>query len=85
MIQTLQDMVRMFCAYGLEFEDCAEFTHEWFTHIPALELAYKTSLHASAKQTPAILEKGWSPQLPQHLLRKDLVETHPTASRLNEF
>ncbi|MBW0575972.1 hypothetical protein O181_115687 [Austropuccinia psidii MF-1] len=57
MIQTLGDMVRRFCAYGLEFKDCDVFTHYWCTLLPALELAYKTSIHASTNQTPAILEK----------------------------
>ncbi|MBW0583437.1 hypothetical protein O181_123152 [Austropuccinia psidii MF-1] len=35
MIQNLEDMVR-FCAYGLEFKDCDEFTHDWCTLLPAL-------------------------------------------------
>ncbi|MBW0505072.1 hypothetical protein O181_044787 [Austropuccinia psidii MF-1] len=47
--------------------------------LPALELAYKTSINASTNQTPAILETGWNPKLPQDSLRKDLVEIHPTA------
>ncbi|MBW0581930.1 hypothetical protein O181_121645, partial [Austropuccinia psidii MF-1] len=80
MIQTLEDMVRRICAYGLEFKDCDGFTHHWCTLLPALELAYKTSIHASTNQTPAILEKGWNPKLPQDSLRKDLVEIHPTAA-----
>ncbi|MBW0592215.1 hypothetical protein O181_131930, partial [Austropuccinia psidii MF-1] len=80
MIQTLEDMVRRFCAYGLEFKDCDGFTHDWCTQLPALELAYKTSIHASTNQTPAILEKGWNPKLPQDSLRKDLIEIHPTAA-----
>ncbi|MBW0576233.1 hypothetical protein O181_115948 [Austropuccinia psidii MF-1] len=42
MIQTLEDMIRRFCAYGLEFKDSDVFTHDWCTLIPALELAYKT-------------------------------------------
>ncbi|MBW0590628.1 hypothetical protein O181_130343 [Austropuccinia psidii MF-1] len=37
MIQTLEDMVRRFCAYGLEFKDCDGFTHYWCTLLPALE------------------------------------------------
>ncbi|MBW0563881.1 hypothetical protein O181_103596 [Austropuccinia psidii MF-1] len=41
-IQTLEDMSRRFCAYGLEFKDSDGFTHDWCTLIPALELAYKT-------------------------------------------
>ncbi|MBW0516512.1 hypothetical protein O181_056227 [Austropuccinia psidii MF-1] len=39
MIQTLEDMIRSFCAYGLEFKDSDGFTHDWCTQIPALELA----------------------------------------------
>ncbi|MBW0496248.1 hypothetical protein O181_035963 [Austropuccinia psidii MF-1] len=37
MIQTLSDMVRRFCAYGLELKDCDGFTHDWFTLFPELE------------------------------------------------
>ncbi|MBW0539326.1 hypothetical protein O181_079041 [Austropuccinia psidii MF-1] len=85
MIQTLEDMVRRFCEYGLEFKDFNGFTHDWCTILPALELVYKTSIHASTNQTPAILEKGWNPKLPQDSLRKDLVEIHPTASSFNEM
>ncbi|MBW0544304.1 hypothetical protein O181_084019 [Austropuccinia psidii MF-1] len=44
MIQTLEHMIRRFCAYGLEFKYSYGFTHDWCTLIPALELAYKTSI-----------------------------------------
>ncbi|MBW0559175.1 hypothetical protein O181_098890 [Austropuccinia psidii MF-1] len=37
MIQTLEDMIRRFCAYGLEFKYSDGFTHDWCTLIPALE------------------------------------------------
>ncbi|MBW0517330.1 hypothetical protein O181_057045 [Austropuccinia psidii MF-1] len=57
MIQNLEDMVRRFCAIGLEFKDSYGFTHYWCTLLPALELEYKTSIHASTNHTPAILEK----------------------------
>ncbi|MBW0553453.1 hypothetical protein O181_093168 [Austropuccinia psidii MF-1] len=57
MIQTLEDMVRRFCAYGLEVKYCYGFTHDWCTLLPELELAYKTSIHSSTNQIPAILEK----------------------------
>ncbi|MBW0573715.1 hypothetical protein O181_113430 [Austropuccinia psidii MF-1] len=73
-------MVRKFCAYGHELKDCDGFTHDWCTLFPALELACKTSSHSSTNQTPAILEKGWNPKLPQDSLRKDLIEIHPTAA-----
>ncbi|MBW0552451.1 hypothetical protein O181_092166 [Austropuccinia psidii MF-1] len=57
-IQTLEGLIRRFCAYGLEFKDDDGFTHDWCTLIPALELASKTSIHALTGKTPAILEKG---------------------------
>ncbi|MBW0576848.1 hypothetical protein O181_116563 [Austropuccinia psidii MF-1] len=70
MIQTLEDMVRRFCAYGLEYNDCDGSTHDWCTLFQELELAYKTSIHSNTNKTPAILEKGWNPKLPQDSLRK---------------
>ncbi|MBW0557187.1 hypothetical protein O181_096902 [Austropuccinia psidii MF-1] len=85
MIQTLEDMIRRFCAYGLEFKDSDGFTHDWCTLIPELELAYKTSIHALTGKTPAMLEKGWSPKLPFDTLKKDLVDIHPTASSFKLF
>ncbi|MBW0552067.1 hypothetical protein O181_091782 [Austropuccinia psidii MF-1] len=74
MMQTSEDMIRIFCAYGLEFKDSDGFTHDWCTLIPALELAYKTSVHSSTGQTPAMLEKGWNARLPAdtHEERLDL-------------
>ncbi|MBW0568083.1 hypothetical protein O181_107798 [Austropuccinia psidii MF-1] len=80
MIQTLEDMIRRFCAYGLEFKDSDGFTHDWCTLIPALELAYKTYLHSSTFKTPAMLEKGWNPRLHYDTLIKDFVDIHPTVS-----
>ncbi|MBW0523809.1 hypothetical protein O181_063524 [Austropuccinia psidii MF-1] len=55
MIQTLEDMIRRFCAYGLEFKDCDGFTHDWCTLILSLELEYKTSIHSSTGKTPEML------------------------------
>ncbi|MBW0470700.1 hypothetical protein O181_010415 [Austropuccinia psidii MF-1] len=80
MFQNLEEMVRIFSAYGLELKDCNGFTHYWCTLIPALELEYETSIYSSTHQTPSILEKVWNPRLPQDSLRKDLVKIHPTAS-----
>ncbi|MBW0519225.1 hypothetical protein O181_058940 [Austropuccinia psidii MF-1] len=80
MIQTSEDMIRRFCAYGLEFKDSDGFTHDWCTPILELKLAYETSVHSSTGQTPAMLEKGWNPRLPADTLRKDLIEIDSTAS-----
>ncbi|MBW0554924.1 hypothetical protein O181_094639 [Austropuccinia psidii MF-1] len=78
MIQTLEGIIRRFCAYGLEFKDSDGFTHGWCALIPALELAYKTSIHLSTRKTQAMLEKGWNPRLPYDTLKKDLVDIHQT-------
>ncbi|MBW0503667.1 hypothetical protein O181_043382 [Austropuccinia psidii MF-1] len=58
MIQKLEEMIRRFCAYGLEFKDSDCFTHYWCKLITALELEYKKSIHYSTGKTPAMLEKG---------------------------
>ncbi|MBW0541996.1 hypothetical protein O181_081711 [Austropuccinia psidii MF-1] len=38
LIQSLEDIVRGFGAYGLEFKDIDGFTHDWCTLLPALKL-----------------------------------------------
>ncbi|MBW0577012.1 hypothetical protein O181_116727 [Austropuccinia psidii MF-1] len=55
MIQTLEDMVKTVCAYGLELKDCDGFTHDLCTLLLTLELAYKKSIHASTNHNFAIL------------------------------
>ncbi|MBW0462029.1 hypothetical protein O181_001744 [Austropuccinia psidii MF-1] len=85
MIQTLEDMIRRFCAYSLEFKDSDGFTHDFCTLVPALELAYKTSIHASTGKTAAMLEKGWNPKLPVDTLKKYLVDICPTATSFKLF
>ncbi|MBW0461582.1 hypothetical protein O181_001297 [Austropuccinia psidii MF-1] len=55
MIQDLGDMVRRICAYGIEFKDCNEFTHDGCTLLTKLKLEYKTSINASTNETPSII------------------------------
>ncbi|MBW0573253.1 hypothetical protein O181_112968 [Austropuccinia psidii MF-1] len=80
MIQTLEEMIIIFCAYGLEFKASHVFTNNWCTLIPALALAYKKSIHSSTGKTQEMLEKGWNPRLLYNTLKKDLVDIHPTSS-----
>ncbi|MBW0473428.1 hypothetical protein O181_013143 [Austropuccinia psidii MF-1] len=79
-IHTLEETIRRFFAYGLEFKDSYGFTHDWCAPITALDLSYKTSIHSSTGKTPEMLEKGWNPLLPYDTLKKGLVDIHPTAS-----
>ncbi|MBW0544549.1 hypothetical protein O181_084264 [Austropuccinia psidii MF-1] len=80
MIQTLEEMIRIYCVYGIKFKDSYCLTHDWCTLIQPLELAYNTSIQSSIVKTPAILEKGWNSRLPSDTLENDLVDINPTAS-----
>ncbi|MBW0510297.1 hypothetical protein O181_050012 [Austropuccinia psidii MF-1] len=58
MIQNLEDMIRRFFAYGLEFKDSDGFTPDWCTLISALALTNKTSINPSTRKSPEMLETG---------------------------
>ncbi|MBW0490215.1 hypothetical protein O181_029930 [Austropuccinia psidii MF-1] len=47
MIQTMEDILRGFCVYGMEYKDHEEYTHDWVTLLPAVQLAYNTSQHST--------------------------------------
>ncbi|MBW0508919.1 hypothetical protein O181_048634 [Austropuccinia psidii MF-1] len=49
-IRNLDNMIRRFCAYGLQFKHSDGFTHHGCTMIPALELEYKIPIHSSTGQ-----------------------------------
>ncbi|MBW0469045.1 hypothetical protein O181_008760 [Austropuccinia psidii MF-1] len=85
MIEDLEDIISRFCAFGLDFKDSNGFNHDWCTLIPDLDLAYKTTIHASTRKTSGMLEKGWNPRLPVDTLKKDLAHIHPGASIFKLF
>ncbi|MBW0589174.1 hypothetical protein O181_128889, partial [Austropuccinia psidii MF-1] len=35
-IQTMEDIIRRFCAYGMEYKDHEGYTHYWVTILPAV-------------------------------------------------
>ncbi|MBW0466440.1 hypothetical protein O181_006155 [Austropuccinia psidii MF-1] len=39
MIQTMEDILRRFCGYGVEYKDHEGYTHDWVTLLPAVQLA----------------------------------------------
>ncbi|MBW0567156.1 hypothetical protein O181_106871 [Austropuccinia psidii MF-1] len=43
MIQTMEDILRRFCAYGMEYEDHEVYTHDWVTLLPAVQLTCNTT------------------------------------------
>ncbi|MBW0491067.1 hypothetical protein O181_030782 [Austropuccinia psidii MF-1] len=47
MIQTMEDILTRFCAYGMEYKDHERYTHDWVTLLPAVQQAYKTSQNST--------------------------------------
>ncbi|MBW0498594.1 hypothetical protein O181_038309 [Austropuccinia psidii MF-1] len=43
MIQKMEEIIKRFCAYGMEYNDHEGSTHDWVTLLPAVQLAYQTS------------------------------------------
>ncbi|MBW0540678.1 hypothetical protein O181_080393 [Austropuccinia psidii MF-1] len=39
MIQTMEDIIRWLCAYGMEYNNHLGYTHDWVTLLPAIQLA----------------------------------------------
>ncbi|MBW0523063.1 hypothetical protein O181_062778 [Austropuccinia psidii MF-1] len=47
MIKTMEDIIRRFCAYGMEYKDHEGHIHNWVKLLPAIQLAYRTSHHST--------------------------------------
>ncbi|MBW0506901.1 hypothetical protein O181_046616 [Austropuccinia psidii MF-1] len=52
MIQTMEDILRRFCAYGMDYKVHEGYTHYLITLLPAVQLAYNTTkeLHGMCKK-----------------------------------
>ncbi|MBW0585127.1 hypothetical protein O181_124842 [Austropuccinia psidii MF-1] len=85
MIQTMEDILRIFCAYGKEYKDHEGYTHDWVTLLPAVQQAYNTSQLSTTAKTPALVEKAWNPLFPVDQLNKSLLTIHPTAKDFHEM
>ncbi|MBW0540187.1 hypothetical protein O181_079902 [Austropuccinia psidii MF-1] len=79
MIQTMEDIIRRFCAYGMEYKAHEGYTHDWVALLPEVHLAYNTSQHSTTGKSPSLVEKGWNPLLPVDHLKKNLLTIHKTA------
>ncbi|MBW0483110.1 hypothetical protein O181_022825 [Austropuccinia psidii MF-1] len=80
MIQAMEDILRRFCSYGMEYKD-----HDWVTLLPAVQLAYNTRKHSTTGKSPPLVEKGWNPLLPVDQLKKNLLAIHPTAKDIDDM
>ncbi|MBW0555383.1 hypothetical protein O181_095098 [Austropuccinia psidii MF-1] len=84
-IQTMEDILRSFCAYGMEYKDHEAYTHYWVTLLPAFQLAFDTTQHSTRGKSPAVVEKGGNPLLPVDHLKKILLTIHPTAKDFHDM
>ncbi|MBW0532672.1 hypothetical protein O181_072387 [Austropuccinia psidii MF-1] len=85
MIPTMEEIVRRFCAYGMEYKDHEGYPHDWVTLLQAVQLAYNKSQHSTTGKKPALVEKGWNPLLPVDHLKKNFLTIHPTAKDLHDM
>ncbi|MBW0555386.1 hypothetical protein O181_095101 [Austropuccinia psidii MF-1] len=79
MIQRMEDIIRRFCAYGMEYKDHEGYTKDWVTLLPACQLAYNTGQSSTTGKSPSLVEELWSPLLPVDHLKRNLLTIHPTA------
>ncbi|MBW0484028.1 hypothetical protein O181_023743 [Austropuccinia psidii MF-1] len=79
MIQTMEDIIRRFCAYGIKYKDHEGYNHDWVTLLQAVQLAYNTSQHSMTGKSPSLVDKGWNPLLAVDHLKKNLLTIHPKA------
>ncbi|MBW0461789.1 hypothetical protein O181_001504 [Austropuccinia psidii MF-1] len=70
MIQTMEDIVRRFWAYGMEYKDHEGYTYDLVTPLPEIQLHYNTSQHSTTGKSPSPVEKGWHPLFPVDHLKK---------------
>ncbi|MBW0498026.1 hypothetical protein O181_037741 [Austropuccinia psidii MF-1] len=79
-IQTMDDILRRFFVYGMEYKD-----HDWVTLLPEVQMAYNTSQHSTTGKSPSLVEKGWNPLLPVDHLKKNLLTINPKAKEFHNM
>jgi len=85
MIQTLEDMIRRYCAFGMTFKDKDNFSHDWVTLLPALEFAFNSSKHSTTNKSPFELERGWTPWFPRDILMSKTINLHPNSENFHKM
>ncbi|MBW0478470.1 hypothetical protein O181_018185 [Austropuccinia psidii MF-1] len=77
MIQTMEDIIRRLCTYGMEYKDHEGYTHDWVTLLPEVQLAYNPCQNSTTGKQPSLVERGWNPLLPVDHLKKNHLTIHP--------
>ncbi|MBW0470598.1 hypothetical protein O181_010313 [Austropuccinia psidii MF-1] len=85
MSQTMDDIIRIFCAYGMEYKDHEGYTHHLITLLPAVQPSYKTRKHSTTGKLSLLVEKWWNPLFPVDHLKKNILTIHLTAKDFNDM
>ncbi|MBW0557352.1 hypothetical protein O181_097067 [Austropuccinia psidii MF-1] len=85
MIQKMEEILRRFCAYGMEYKDHEGYTHDWVTFQPAVQMAYNTSQHSTTGKIPSLVEKRWNPLFLLDHFKNNLLTTHPTTKDFHDM
>ncbi|MBW0512284.1 hypothetical protein O181_051999 [Austropuccinia psidii MF-1] len=51
LIHALEDIIRRFCAHGMEYENHEGYTLDWVTLLPEVPLKYNTIVHSVTQKT----------------------------------
>ncbi|MBW0468912.1 hypothetical protein O181_008627 [Austropuccinia psidii MF-1] len=61
MNQTMEDIIRRFCACGMEYKDHEGYTHDCITLLPVVQMAYNKSQHYTTGKSPSLVKTGGTP------------------------
>ncbi|MBW0545530.1 hypothetical protein O181_085245 [Austropuccinia psidii MF-1] len=85
MIQRMEEIIRRFCAYDMEYKYHEGYPHDWFTIFPDIKLADKTSQHSTTGKSPSLVEKGCSPLFTVNKVEENLLNIHPTFKGIHDM
>ncbi|MBW0524578.1 hypothetical protein O181_064293 [Austropuccinia psidii MF-1] len=85
MIQKMEDIIRIFSAYGMEYKSNEGDTHEWVTLLPEAQLDYNTSQNSTTGKSPSLVEKGWNPLSLVDNLKNNLLTVYPIAKDFHDI
>ncbi|MBW0496760.1 hypothetical protein O181_036475 [Austropuccinia psidii MF-1] len=85
MIQKMEDIIRRFSVYGMEYNKNQEYTHEWVTLLPAIQHAYNTIHKSTTGTLPSLVEKGYNPLMPVDHLKTNLLTIHPISKYFHDM
>ncbi|MBW0562129.1 hypothetical protein O181_101844 [Austropuccinia psidii MF-1] len=85
MIQTMEDIIRRFCAYGMEYKEHERFIHDWVTLLPEVQMAYNTSQSPPHREITVTGRKRVEPPIACGSPEEKSSNYHPTAKDFDDM